>query len=405
MIKKYQTTILLLLFLAVAALIPAVSASDLTLSGPSSIIAGNDFTLSIAGGNPLGTVTLSMTSGDRPDLKLLAGQVGVSGSAASASVVLDASGRARVEYTTQSGGEESTCHFSVSDGSSSDSTSVKITRGTVSATVVATKRPTSASNTYPIGSEITLSGAAPGTSKVYLFMTGPNLPAGGVKLSNPSVASVTGEPDTFDSRPVNNNMWTYKWQTSGQLDPGTYTIYAVDRPANRYSLSDASYSTYSVTLTRPGMTAGVYGGIPETSTPEATAVPTEPVATASPEPIETPVPSVWDQIASWFSGLFRASAAEPVGYVLKDGVITISGETIFSTEKELAISIEPYFTAAPKGSAELSEWSGVVPVVVGTGGVNVWSATAAVSTGNYIVTVEPIGGGQTMSWEITVVDA
>ncbi|MDV0440901.1 hypothetical protein [Methanorbis furvi] len=403
MIKKYQTTILLLLLLAAAALIPAASASDLSLSGPSSIIAGNDFTLSVAGGNPLGTVTLSMTSGDRPDLQLLPGQVGVSGSAGSASVVLDASGRARVEYTTQSGGEESTCRFSVSDGSSSDTTSVTITRGTVSATAVSTPRP--ASNTYPIGSEITLSGAAPGTSKVYLFMTGPNLPAGGVKLSNPSVASVTGDPDTFDSRPVNNNMWTYKWQTSGRLDPGTYTIYAVDRPANRYSLSDASYSTYSVTLTRPGMTAGVYGGIPETSATAATPVPTEPVVIGPEEPVETPVPSIWDQIAAWFSGLFRASAAEPVGYVLKDGAITISGETIFSTEKEFAVSIEPYFTAAPKGSAELSGWSGVVPVVAGAGGINVWSATAAVSPGNYIVTVEPIGGGQMMSWEITVVDA
>ncbi|HJJ96319.1 MAG TPA: hypothetical protein O0X38_01565, partial [Methanocorpusculum sp.] len=188
-------------------------------------------------------------------------------STSSATVKLDSSGRARVEYTTTSGGDPSTLRFKVSDGSSSDTTSVSVTRGSVSATAVSTPRPTQSSGGYAIGSTVELSGAAPGTNKVYLFVTGPNLPSAGAKLSNPSVAAVTDDPDTFVSRSVSNGRWSYKWQTSGRLDAGTYTIFAVDRPANRYSLRDASYSTYTVTLGRPSMTAGISGGTSATAPP------------------------------------------------------------------------------------------------------------------------------------------
>ena len=403
--RQYQILSLLLL-VAAAVFIPAAAASDLSLSGTSSVIAGNDFTLSISGGDLLGTVTLSLTSGDRPDLKLLAGQPDVSGSADSATVKLDSSGRARVEYTTTSGGDPSTLRFKVSDGSSSDTTSVSVTRGSVSATAVSTPRPTQSSGGYAIGSTVELSGAAPGTNKVYLFVTGPNLPSAGAKLSNPSVAAVTDDPDTFVSRSVSNGRWSYKWQTSGRLDAGTYTIFAVDRPANRYSLRDASYSTYTVTLGRPSMSAGISGGTSATALPTEvlTTVPTTvPTTVATPEP--TPEPGIWDQIAAWFAGLFRVSAAEPIGYVPENGMLTLSGTTLFSTEKELAVSIEPYFTAQPKGSVqEFSGWSGVVPVTAGDDGVNIWSVTAPVPAGEYLVTLEPIGGGAAMSWEIQVAE-
>lgn len=127
--KGYHIGVVALLILAVCAVIPLVAASDLSLSGASTVIAGNDFSLSISGGDLLGTVTLSMTSGDRPDLRLLPGQPDVSGSAAPATVTLDSSGRARVEYTTTSGGDSSTCRFKVSDGHSSDTTSVSVTGG------------------------------------------------------------------------------------------------------------------------------------------------------------------------------------------------------------------------------------------------------------------------------------
>lgn len=301
------------------------------------------------------------------------------------------------------GGNPSRLRFKVSDGSSSDTTSVSVTRGSVSATAVSTPRPTQSSGGYAIGLTVELSGAAPGTNKVYLFVTGPNLPSAGAKLSNPSVATVTDDPDTFVSRSVSNGRWSYKWQTSGRLDAGTYTIFAVDRPANRYSLRDASYSTYTVTLGRPSMTAGISGDTSATAPP--TEVPTTVPTTEEPTATPTPEPGIWDQIAAWFAGLFRASAAEPAEYVSENGMITLAGTTIFSTEKELAVSIELYFTAAPKGSVQkFFGWSDVVPVVAGDGGVNVWSVTAPVPAGEYLVTLEPIDGGTAMSWEIQVAE-
>lgn len=406
-----RTLVSLCIFLMMMA-VPAVAASDLTLSGPSSVIAGNSFVLLVSGGDLRGTVSLAMTSGDRPDLQLLPGQADVSGTAAGATVQLDANGRARVQYTTSSGGEESNCRFRVSDGSSSDTTTVKVTRGSVSATVAPTKRPVSQGDSYAIGSEVPLSGAAAGTSKVYLFVIGPNLPSAGAKLSSPSVAAVTGEPDTFVSRTVDSSgRWSYKWQTRSSLDAGTYTIFAVDRPANRYSLSDASYSTYTVTLGRPSISASASNNpgtvsSPPVTTPTATVTP---VPTEVPTTLSTPEPSLaaelsrWDQFVAWVSGLFRVSAAEPVGYVLVNGEITLSGSTIFSTEKELLVSISPYFTAEPKGSVEtFSGWSETVPVVSGESG-NVWSVTAAVPAGAYILTIEPVGGGQMISREIAIV--
>lgn len=299
--------IALLVFLAAVLLLtPAVSASDVTLFGPSSVIAGNDFVLTISGGEPKGYVTLSMVSGNRPDLVLIPGQIDISGSATSASVQLDAGGRARVEYSTTSGGDESNCKFQVTDGSSLDTITVKITRGTMSATISPTQRPSQ--NTYTIGSEVPLSGVATGSNNVYLFVIGPNLPSGGAKLDNPSVSSVTNNKDTFVVRSVNNGRWSYNWKTSGQLDAGTYTIYAVDRPSNRNDLSGASYSTYSVHLGRPGLSAG--GSTDPkptvTSVPVVTVTETPKVieTTPAPTPTEVATPSLWDVIVSWFESLF-----------------------------------------------------------------------------------------------------
>lgn len=98
------------------------------------------------------------------------------------------------------------------------------------------------------------------------------------------------------------------------------------------------------------MTAGISSGTSATALP--TEVPTTVPTTEEPTATPTPEPGIWDQIAAWFAGLFRASAADPAGYVSENGMITLAGTTIFSTEKELAVSIEPYFTAAPKGSVQ-----------------------------------------------------
>ena len=145
------------------------------------------------------------------------------------------------------------------------------------------------------------------------------------------------------------------------------------------------------------MTAGVSGGTSGTAVPTtiSTTVPTTEVPTATPTPEPVPEPSIWDQIVAWFNSLFRASAAEPISCVMEKETVTLSGTTTFSTEKELLVSIEPYFTAIPKGSyQEFVGWSAVIPVVRGDNGVNVWSATAEVPTGKTVALVGASGSGK-----------
>ncbi len=108
----------------------------------------------------------------------------------------------------------------------------------------------------PVGDPLPLSGYAPGADAVYLFLTGPNLPANGVKLDDISVPVVTGNPSTFVEVIVDGNgYWEYTWYTrprGGTLDTGTYTISIVTTPVGRRDLSsDESYATISVSLTRP----------------------------------------------------------------------------------------------------------------------------------------------------------
>ncbi|QSZ66060.1 hypothetical protein RJ40_00355 [Methanofollis aquaemaris] len=107
-----------------------------------------------------------------------------------------------------------------------------------------------------LGEEIELTGTAPAGETIYLFFTGPNLPAGGVDLVD-AAAVETGDPDTFTTVTVGDDGgWRYRWKTTGLgIDPGTYTIYASDRPTARDDLrtDDAVYSTLAVTLRRPAL--------------------------------------------------------------------------------------------------------------------------------------------------------
>ena len=92
-----------------------------------------------------------------------------------------------------------------------------------------------------IGDVIPLSGTAPGYDMVYLFMTGPGVPANGARMDNSNLPVVSGEPDTFTQVPVaGDSSWSYTWQTgrvSGGLAAGMYTIYAATQPAAKNALA------------------------------------------------------------------------------------------------------------------------------------------------------------------------
>lgn len=144
----------------------------------------------------------------------------------------------------------------------------------------------SAVTVYP-GSEVLLAGTSTGSDTVYLFVTGPNLPPAGGRLDNPHTAVRSGNPGSFTRVSVGaDDRWTYRWRTGeAGLDPGTYTVYAVEAPVDRRNLAGHGYTTIPVTLGAPPGTTVAGTAVP-TTPPVETGIPTAttPTATPSPEP-------------------------------------------------------------------------------------------------------------------------
>ena len=145
------------------------------------------------------------------------------------------------------------------DGSAykSDEVDVKVEKGTV--TVVA-----AGDQSYFLGQEVKLSGTNSETDTVYLFITGPNLPSQGGKLTEPRTGVVNGNAGTFTTADVlDDNTWEYKWQTANlNIDAGTYTVYAVAtpsdksyNPSDKNNLADTQYATVSIIIRKPFVTA------------------------------------------------------------------------------------------------------------------------------------------------------
>ncbi|MCQ8893420.1 MAG: DUF3821 domain-containing protein [Methanolinea sp.] len=132
----------------------------------------------------------------------------------------------------------------------SDEVDVKIEKGTV--TIVA-----AGDQSYFLGQEVKLSGTNSETDTVYLFITGPNLPSQGGKLSDPRTGVINGVGTSFTTTDVlDDNTWEYKWQTANlNIDAGTYTIYAVATASDKNNLADTQYATVSVIIRKPFVTA------------------------------------------------------------------------------------------------------------------------------------------------------
>jgi hypothetical protein len=116
------------------------------------------------------------------------------------------------------------------------------------------------------GEEIPLRGTATGADLVYLFLTGPNLPAGGISLAGGTPVE-TGVPASFTRVEVlTHGTWTYTWRTGSfgrVLDPGTYVIYIAEEPRARPDLDDTPYATQVVVIGGPVGTGTV--PLPETT--------------------------------------------------------------------------------------------------------------------------------------------
>jgi hypothetical protein len=127
-----------------------------------------------------------------------------------------------------------------------------------------------------LGEVVPLSGYSSGSPYVYLFLTGPNLPANGVMLSD-----ITRQADQGYFTKVqldSDDRWSYKWSTNnvgGRLDEGTYTIWVVNGPNDLAHLAQADYSTISVTLTKPTISVNTplqKGAMEITSSPTGASV-------------------------------------------------------------------------------------------------------------------------------------
>jgi hypothetical protein len=121
-----------------------------------------------------------------------------------------------------------------------------------------------------IGDKITMNGTALVTDSVYLFVTGPGLPQNGVNPSSMQVAAITGMPGTFSVIDVNNDHWTYTWNTARQgfaLKEGLYTMYAVKQPVNKADLGSKTYGSTTIALTYGGGPFLTTGTVLVNSTP------------------------------------------------------------------------------------------------------------------------------------------
>ncbi len=119
-----------------------------------------------------------------------------------------------------------------------------------------------------MGNVVKLSGYSYSGDTVYLFLTGPNLPTNGVALDNINRLADNGGATRVDVDA--DGHWVYQWNTGsagGKLDAGTYTVWVADGQADRSHLSMVEYSTISVSLSTPSLTAGISGGSSETPEP------------------------------------------------------------------------------------------------------------------------------------------
>jgi len=112
---------------------------------------------------------------------------------------------------------------------------------------------------YYLGENIVLSGTNTGTGSTYLYITGPNLPESGGKLTSPDQKVVSGNADTFTVVSTQSDKtWKYSWYTAGlRVDAGSYTIYAASEPKSVSQLADTTYGTTSIIIKKPFIAAEI----------------------------------------------------------------------------------------------------------------------------------------------------
>jgi hypothetical protein len=145
-----------------------------------------------------------------------------------------------------------------------------------------------------LGDVVDLHGVSYVGNQVYLFLTGPGLPANGVTLNDLSQRADQGH---FTIVGLDSNQeWSLKWDTQrlkSQMDPGTYTIYVTTDPVDLAHLGGTStYKTLEVYLRDTNAPQGESGPGTYTLNPEkhtSSALPTLVTGTRNVTAAPTPV--------------------------------------------------------------------------------------------------------------------
>ena len=188
-----------------------------------------------------------------------------------------------------------------------------------------------------LGETIDLHGVSYNSDQVYLFMTGPGLPENGVTLTNPLKRADQGQFTTVDVG--SDQQWSFKWDTSrieNEIDPGTYTVYVVNAPADKSELDGYSYQTLSVylkdgSLSKDQISVGTnYTLRPGRLTDDIVATTT--VTSAPPtSPPTTTIPDTAVTTAVQISLPTKKSASPPFAAIL--GMVIIGFIYIFSRKE------------------------------------------------------------------------
>jgi trimeric autotransporter adhesin len=227
-------------------------------SNKATVVRGKSFAITLTGQPSTDYVlfmkSISPTADNAPNFILY--QEGVNTISKNASTVTtDSSGVRIVEFSTSSDTKEQKYTIraeSLTGTIRTDEITVSVTKGGM--TLVA-----SGNQNYYLGEEIKLSGINTETETTYFFVIGPNLRSSGAQLESPSDAVITGDESTFaDSVVEADDTFKYTWSTSGvDLDAGTYTIYAVSEPVDKNDLGDVVYSSVSIGIKKPYVSAAI----------------------------------------------------------------------------------------------------------------------------------------------------
>ena len=227
----------------------AADSLDLTCN-KETVTRGGQFVVTVIGtpSSPYNFYVKS-TSASSVGPKIISNQEGVvTSDSYTAVVTTSSSGTRSVGFSTDQGTKSRKWTIRVDEqvGDRYDEITVDVKEGAVSVT-------SEGSGVYYLGQEIKLTGTNTETDEVFFFITGPNLPASGGRLTNPREAA------GFVSATVkDDNTFEYKWFTESlSIDSGAYTVYAVSAPNNKDNLANVQYDTVSVDFRKPYITAEI----------------------------------------------------------------------------------------------------------------------------------------------------